>query len=138
MILQWLEAQAWKLTTAAGCALAIGLSVALVIAQAEHRKDEKTIVAQAVSIDSLGDRLDQCRANTSTLESTIKTRNATIDAQAAESKKRLEAAESSLKQAQAATLAAERRIGVLLRPLAGADSCSRVFEMDARILEDLK
>lgn len=138
MILQWLEAQAWKLTTAAGCALAIGLSVALVIAQAEHRKDVKTIVAQALSIDTIGDNLDQCRANGATLESTIKARNAEIDRQATESKKRLEAAESGLKQAQAATLAAERRIGVLMRPLAGADSCSRMIEMDDRILEDLK
>jgi translation initiation factor 2B subunit (eIF-2B alpha/beta/delta family) len=138
MILQWLEAQAWKLTTAAASATAIGLAVALVIAQAQHHTDEKTIKAQALSIDSLGDSLDQCRVNTATLEGAVRSRNAEIDRQATEGKKRLEAAEKGLKEAQAATLAAERRVGVLLRPLAGADSCARMAEMDARILEDLK
>lgn len=138
MIIQWFEAQAWKLTTAAAGALAIGLSVALVMAQHEHHKDEKTIEAQALAIDTLGDNLDQCRANGVTLEDAITERNTKLAEQAAENKKRLEAAESSLKQAHAATLAAERRVGVLLRPLAGTDSCSRMIEMDERILEDLK
>lgn len=134
----WLEAQAWKLTTAAAGVTALGLGVSLLFAQNQHRKDEKRIAAQVLTIDTLGDSLDQCRVNVSSLEGAVAQRNVEIDRQAAESKKRLETAQSTLKSAQAATLAAERRIGVLMRPLVGADSCSRMTEMDDRILEDLK
>jgi hypothetical protein len=138
VIAAWLAAQAWKIGTGVASAAALGLSVALMISQAQHGADVRKIASHEETIRGLGAMLTQCRENTTMLEGAIRTQNTAIATQAAEGAKRLAAAEQGLATAQAATLAAERRIGVLMRPLVGADTCQRMIEMDERVLEDLK
>ena len=141
-MIAWLEARAWQVGAIAASAAALSLSVALVASKiSEHRLTSQLAEVQA-SIDDPRTgyivRLAQCRTNYETVSGELGRQNDAIKRQTEDSAKRIAEAEKSLTVAHAATAAAERRIGVLLRPLVSADTCSRVIEMDERLLESLK
>lgn len=142
MILTWLQAQAWKVATAGAAVMAIGLGLALVVEKHEHAATEKARVVLYDQIYAPGTGFlaveTQLRATNATLDAAVIRQNVEIQRQVDESAKRLAEAAQSLTVAQAATASAERRIGVLMRPLASGDVCKRMIEMDDRFLENLK
>ncbi len=141
-MIAWLEARAWQLGTIAACAVAIALGSALVAEKIDHARTEHARAGLYDQVYTPGTgylaRNTQLTTNLATCSGSLDRQSDAIDRLAADSKAALVESEKSLITARAATAAAERRIGVLLRPLAAADSCARVIEMDARLLESLK
>lgn len=132
----------WKLATAGAVAVSIGLAGALFLEKRDHAVTEKARADLAAQIYTPGTgylaQVAQLQTNVSTLDAKLSQQNDAIARQKSESDAAMAEAEKSLSSAQAATAAAERRIGVLMRPLVGQDVCQRMIEMDERFLETLK
>lgn len=137
----WFKAQAWKLATAGTATVALGLGVALVVEKIEHGKTEQARELLHAQIYDVGTGLiarnTQLATNVQQLQTTIDAQNVASQVRADRDAAALAEANKSLTAAQAATAKANARVAELMRPLVGKDFCTRVVEMDERILKDL-
>lgn len=85
-----------------------------------------------------GKALLTCQGNVSTLDGALSRQSAAVAAKSAADQARISLAERGLAEARAANAKAAGRIAELMRPLAGADTCTRVIEVDERLLRSLQ
>lgn len=79
-----------------------------------------------------------CQGNVATLDVAISRQNAAVAAKAAADQARLSLAERELASARAANAKSASRIAELMRPLVGADTCTRLIEVDERLTRSLQ
>jgi len=122
----------WVIGTYAFGAATIGLGVGCFILNGQNLTLRTEI--QTVRID-----LAQAKANNVVLESAIDDQNASLEALAAESQRRLDAANVKLAAAQKARKVAEGRVTILLdKPIPGSTLEERILAVDAMVLESLR
>lgn len=79
-----------------------------------------------------------CRGNVASLDVAITRQNAAVSAKAASDKARLDLAERGLAEARTANARSADQIARLMRPLDGGDTCTRLLEVDKRLMETLQ
>lgn len=137
----WVQAQAWKLGALGGLAVALSLAVALGVCTVQKNRAVTARDALAASIDApvtgWAARLRQSEANVGVLDKAIAGQNDAIKANAKASAERLAEAEKGLAVARRDQAKAAAKIEALMKPLVGADTCTRVVEADERLLRSL-
>lgn len=144
-VISELKGQAWKLATIGtgivGATVAVGLGVCLLVEKHEHAQTEAARAELHDQIYTPGTGYlavqTQLRTNTATLQTSLDVQNAKIDKLARESTAALAEADQKLDIAQENSRRANARVSELMKPLVGADTCSRSVEMYDRIMKDL-
>lgn len=136
-IIQEVRARAWQVATAAAVCASVGLAGALLIEKHDHKGTAKQLAATLEQRDDLIERNAQLYSNITSLQIAIDARNVAIQQQADRDAAALAEADQKLTAAQVATAKANARVAELMRPLVATDFCSRIVEMDERILKDL-
>lgn len=139
----WLEAQGWKIGAGVATLVALILGWQLIVADARNDQLARAVDTLQQSIDApvtgWAARLAQAQTNVATLQTSLDGQTAAVNAAAAESARRQTEAEAAVQAAQAAIAAARRRADdILALKLTGADTCTRLLEVDAAFLEMLK
>lgn len=140
--LAFLQAQVWKIATGASVVVIIALTLTLMSTKHElsEMRGERDKLNDAIyrPVTGWSARLNQCQTNTVTLDQALRNQNEQIRLQALASAEKMAKAETALGEARKATQAAQVRVAGLMQRLVGGDTCSRVFEMDKRLLETLQ
>lgn len=136
-IVQEIRARAWQAATVGTAVALLGVSGAWLIEKHDHGRTRAELTAVQTDRDELVTRLAIANGNITNLSVAIDERNKAIDAQASRDAAALAEAGKRLAAAQAATAKANAKVADLMRPLVGQDYCSRVVEMDERIMKDL-
>lgn len=138
----WLEKQAWKIASGVLLIMVISLGIQLARVAADRAKIEKQRAALELAIDKpvtgWRARMLTCTNNTAELKGAISAQNDRIKVLGEQSAARIAGAEQALVAAERGKAAADAKIKSLLRPLVGSDTCLRVIEADARLLESLR
>lgn len=141
-MLNWLKAQAWMVGTIAASATALTLGVALIGAKHEAAAQKKLAAGYERQINDPSTgfvvRLSTCRANGTRLQGALDDQNKKVKELGRQSALKTAKADAALKSAAGERDKAIARLAVLSKPLVAHDSCARVYEMDARLLESLK
>ena len=124
----------WKYATigVGGVSLIGGAVLGVELVEAHHQRDsyQKQMV-KAVA------RATQDEANISTLQASISTQNADIEALSRQSATAVAASTKVVAVYQTQAPSVQKSVSALAAPLAGKTSCDRMQEADSRILKDL-
>ena len=138
----WFEKQAWKIAAAGLLVLVISLGVQLARVAGDRAKIEKQRAALELSIEDPATgyraRLRTCTDNTVTLTEAITAQGEKVKALGEESRAKTAEAQKAIDAAERGRAAADAKVKSLMRPLVATETCQRVNEADARLLETLK
>lgn len=131
-----LKAYAWQAATAGALLLCLGLAMTVALDKHDLANLRADYATQGATLVRAQADLTTCRGGRATLEAEIRDTNARINAQSAESARRLK--ESS--EALVGTLARLKRAQAAPapKPLTGADQCQRLLEVADHLQDQVK
>lgn len=128
-----------KLTAPIAVSGCIFLALGLGLSQVQVHGLKHDLALSNAARDTANQSLGTCRGNQAALQTEITAQNAAVTAIQAEGDRRTAEATKAAQAAEKSAVGYRKRAAVLLsKPPAGNDTCSRVLDVDRRVLEGLE